>query len=153
MYNGLKQLALHLPRVLVGLVLIASAVGKILDIPGFIEILSHYQIFSGTAIYTLVAYTLPIIELAIGFSLLLRWHERLGALGAILLQLGFLTILTLTLLRGIPISNCGCFGVFLARPLTWGTIIEDLVLLALSLCAWLSWKLRASSSQHLPKLT
>lgn len=132
MQTKLKQVARHVPRVLVGALLIATGVAKVLDIPGFAEVLSHYQLFEGMAIYTLIAYILPVIELAIGFSLVLRWHERFGALAAIALHLGFIAILTLTLLRGIPISNCGCFGVFLARPLTWVTILEDIVMLALS---------------------
>ena len=40
------------------------------------------------------------------------------------------------LLRGLEIPNCGCFGVFLARPLTAQTIAEDLVMAALCLWLW-----------------
>jgi hypothetical protein len=32
----------------------------------------------------------------------------------------------------LKLSNCGCFGVFLARPLDWGTVVEDGVMAALS---------------------
>ncbi|MBC8645596.1 MAG: hypothetical protein H7X85_00410, partial [Thermoanaerobaculia bacterium] len=35
--------------------------------------------------------------------------------------------------RGIAVPNCGCFGVFLARPLTWGTVLEDGGMVAASL--------------------
>jgi hypothetical protein len=39
------------------------------------------------------------------------------------------------LLRGLRLDNCGCFGVFLARPLGWETVAEDMVMVGLSL--WL----------------
>jgi len=32
--------------------------------------------------------------------------------------------------------NCGCFGVFWARPLSGATLIEDLVMAGLSILAW-----------------
>ena len=34
--------------------------------------------------------------------------------------------------RGLGLENCGCFGVFLARPLEWYTPLEDAVLIAAS---------------------
>ena len=42
-------------------------------------------------------------------------------------------ILTLELLRGVKLANCGCFGVFLARPLRWTSPLEDLGLVAVTL--------------------
>ena len=41
------------------------------------------------------------------------------------------------LARGLTLANCGCFGVFLARPLSWESPLEDLV--ALALCGFLWW--------------
>lgn len=40
-------------------------------------------------------------------------------------------------LGGIAIDNCGCFGVYFARPLTPYTLVEDLVLLGLPGALWL----------------
>lgn len=40
---------------------------------------------------------------------------------------------SVTLWRGLAIANCGCFGVFLARPLTAQTVVEDVVMLGMSL--------------------
>lgn len=37
------------------------------------------------------------------------------------------------LVRGLDIPNCGCFGVFWARPLNFATVAEGPVLLLLSL--------------------
>ncbi|MFZ2682051.1 MAG: MauE/DoxX family redox-associated membrane protein [Patescibacteria group bacterium] len=132
MHTWPQRVIIHLPRILVGSVLVITGLAKVLDMPGFAEVLSHYQLFNNLTIYTVIAYTLPFVELAIGFSLLLSWQTRWAALGAIALHLIFIIILTITLLRNIPISNCGCFGVFLARPLTWTTILEDVVMIAFS---------------------
>ena len=40
------------------------------------------------------------------------------------------------LLRNKPILNCGCFGSFIARPLSWATVAENLVLAALCLALY-----------------
>ena len=55
---------------------------------------------------------------------------------AALASLGLHVVFTLwtavTFLRGLDIPNCGCFGVFFARPLDGWTIVEDLVMVAFS---------------------
>jgi len=33
----------------------------------------------------------------------------------------------------LRISNCGCFGVYLPRPVTWATVAEDAALVLFSL--------------------
>jgi len=33
----------------------------------------------------------------------------------------------------LRLSNCGCFGVYLRRPLTWATVAEDAALVLFSL--------------------
>jgi hypothetical protein len=125
-----------LPRWCVGLVLIATGTGKALDLSGFVQVLAAYELLpaEGTV---LVAYTLPFIELATGLCLITRIALPLAAWVAVGLHLLLLGVVLLTLWRGIAIANCGCFGVFLARPLNSQTVIEDTVMLALSL-----WVLR-----------
>lgn len=139
--NAASRTMLNLPRLLIGLTLLVTGVAKLLDLPGFAEVLGHYQLFPAF-LTTLLAYTLPFVELAIGLSLLLAWKEQLGTLAAIVLHIGFIVVLTITLIRGIPIMNCGCFGVFWPRPLTWGTILEDVVMLMFSIGAWMAWKIK-----------
>lgn len=36
------------------------------------------------------------------------------------------------LARGIYLQNCGCWGVFVARPLEWYTPWEDVIMLAMT---------------------
>jgi hypothetical protein len=39
--------------------------------------------------------------------------------------------LIVTLLRGLDLSNCGCYGVFFPQPLRWYSPLEDLVLVGI----------------------
>ena len=53
-----------------------------------------------------------------------------AALLTVLLHAGYVVWLGLAYLRGLHIANCGCFGVFWARPLTPWMFLEDGALLA-----------------------
>jgi len=54
-----------------------------------------------------------------------------------------LSAVMITLWREIEIANCGCFGVFLARPLTAQTVAEDAAMLGLSLLVL--WQVRKNA--------
>ena len=71
--------------------------------------------------------------------LLVGFRPRAAATAAVALHAVLTGVVVTTLLRGVEVANCGCFGVFLARPLSVSTLIEDGVMLALSgLCWWLA---------------
>ena len=131
-----------IPRVFVGLVLVSTGIGKGLDMPGFVAVLDGYQLQPHWA-SMILAYTLPFIELVIGISLLMAFRRVTTAWLAVGFHVLMLSVVVITLLRGIELANCGCFGVFLARPLTPITAIEDMVMLVMSLMALLDAKFRA----------
>ena len=62
-----------------------------------------------------------LVELKIAENLFLK----INAIAATALHIWFTLLATLTLLRGIKVPNCGCLGVFWARPLTFITVAED----------------------------
>jgi hypothetical protein len=64
--------------------------------------------------------------------MLTRWHLATAFLFSIAMHSGYLVLLTSGLVRGLQLQNCGCFGVFLARPLTWISPFEDLGLIIVS---------------------
>jgi hypothetical protein len=146
--------AVHLAlRWVLGLTLLATSVGKALDIPGFHDVLSTYDIFPGWSLW-LVAVAMPIIEAGIAATMLSG--KRLGAsiIASLLLHSSFAVLLTIELARGLHLENCGCFGVFLARPLMWYTPLEDVALVAITLGIAVTYPLRAerrpqsSSAKH-----
>ena len=122
----------HFARWFVGLVLLATGIGKALDIKGFVDVLSNYDLlpYFGNV---LLGYTLPFIELTTGLCLLFRFALRTAAWAAVCLHVLLLGAALITLWRGLALANCGCFGVFLARPLTGQTVVEDVVMLGLSI--------------------
>lgn len=110
----------------------ATALGKLLDLPGFAGVLADYRILPPPLVPPAAALAV-VAELAVAAGLLLPAFRFRAALGAAALAALYAVVLVATLLRGIGLANCGCFGVFLARPLTVFSPFEDLALLALAL--------------------
>ncbi len=128
-------------RIFVGLVLIATGTRKGPDKPGFVTILDSCQL-QPHWVSLVLAYTLPFIELGIGICLLMAVQCVPTAWMAVGLHSLMLSVVVITLKRGIEVANCGCFGVFLARPLTTITLVEDAVMLAMSLLVLLGARRR-----------
>jgi hypothetical protein len=115
----------------------ASAVGKIADMPGFFEVVSSYQVFPKDII-ALSSWGLVAVELSLAVALLAGKHLKITAALVVGLHVLYFIWLSIALWRGLNIPNCGCFGVYFARPLTSYTLIEDGFLLLLSSALWLS---------------
>jgi len=123
-------------RIGLGLLILATGVGKVLDLPGFVRVIETYQLLSPAFLYS-VAVTVAAGELILGVWLLSGWRPGTAARAAIAVNLAYAVLLALTLVRGLDLKNCGCFGVFLARPLRWFSPLEDLVFAGLS---WLLYQ-------------
>lgn len=118
-------------RWLLGLTLLTSSAGKLLDIPGFHDVMAEYLLFPGWSLW-FIAVFMPLLEAGIAFTLITGRRLREGIVSSLLLHSSFAAILGLELLRGIDLKNCGCFGVFWARPLSWISPLEDVVMLAIT---------------------
>lgn len=130
----------------IGLLLLTTATGKLLDVPGFVAVIHSYQAYPALVVPA-IAVLMILVEYLLGAWLLWGHHLRLAALASAGLHLGFTALAVRTLLADIPVPNCGCFGVFLARPLTWGTVQEDAVMVGLSLLlAWLAGRGREATA-------
>jgi uncharacterized membrane protein YphA (DoxX/SURF4 family) len=132
-------------RVFFVILLFASSIGKLLDMPGFYEVVATYKVFpSGVIPWT--SWLLVTFELGLAAWLLLggrtRFTARLDLAGLALIALHWVYFdwITIALVRNLEIPNCGCFGVFFARPLTVVTLVEDGLLLALAFMFW--WGMR-----------
>lgn len=118
-------------RWLLALAFLATGLGKALDVAGFAAVLGAYRLLpAGLLLPAAVAITAA--ELAIAAGLAWRPALRPAAWAGLALALSNAAVLALTLARGIALENCGCFGVFLARPLRPWTPLEDLVLAGLA---------------------
>jgi hypothetical protein len=113
------------------MVFLATAIGKLLDNRGFAEVLGQYRLFPAASLLPLGLF-FSLVELAVAFGLAHGPTLRMAAVAAGLLMLGNAAVLALTLARGIALENCGCFGVFLARPLAPWSPLEDVALAGLA---------------------
>jgi len=118
-------------RIIIALILLTTGVAKLADVPGFISILHSYRFFPSHLIRP-VAIIVIATELAIAIWLISGRSLVRAAQASIALHSGYACWAVYMLLRGKPIFNCGCFGSFLARPLSWMTVVEDLVMVSLS---------------------
>ena len=121
-------------RLLLLTVFAVTALAKLLDIQGFADVLRGYLLFPPPLLAP-IGRTLALVELAVAIGLARRATSRPAALAALVISLGFAVVLIITLWRGIALANCGCFGVYWARPLQPWTPAEDLVLAGLALLA------------------
>ena len=136
--------ALFNPRLLFALRLFfvlllgASAVTKLLDMPGFYAIVRNYRAVP-EAFILFAAWGLTLAELALAFWLVRGRFLREAALAVCAIHVFYFLWLLITLLRGLRLENCGCFGVYFARPLTWFTPAEDVLLLGMAIWLWLGY--------------
>ncbi len=133
----MAQNILRISRYFLGLLFVATAVGKLLDNRGFAHIIDTYQLGIPNSALLGLALSISLLELLIGINILRGRSLRMNILATLGFHLGYASLAFVTLLRGITLSNCGCFGVFLARSLKWSTVGEDLLLALISLVCWL----------------
>jgi uncharacterized membrane protein YphA (DoxX/SURF4 family) len=122
-------------RVFFALLLVASAIGKLLDMPGFYAIVATYQTLP-VAIIPAAAWTLTLVELALGIWVASGVRLSRAAMIVVALHVMYFIWLSMAFARGLSIPNCGCFGVYFARPFTLQTLLEDTLLLALAATLW-----------------
>ena len=116
--------------------LLVAGIAKLLDLPGFVAVVATYQTLPGFLLAP-AALALTLAELALGAWLLSGHRVVEAAIATALLHLGYLGWLVLALARGLDLPNCGCFGVFWPQRLTPWMLLEDGVLLALSVLLYL----------------
>ncbi len=127
------------------LLLAASSAGKLADMPGFYAVVYSYDLLPD-AVIPISAWALAFFELLLALWLAIGKRIGIASILVVALHLIYLIWILVALARGLNLANCGCFGVFWPRPLSWFTPIEDLILLILATIMWRS--ARRESRQH-----
>lgn len=118
-------------RLVLGLILLATSIAKLSNLPGFVAVLHSYRIFP-PGFHWPAAMIISCSELVIGSWLCWGRRLRQAAWTSLTLHCIYAGFAAFMLLRNVPILNCGCFGSYLARPLSWMTVGQNLLLVALS---------------------
>jgi putative oxidoreductase len=116
-------------RIILGLVFIYSGAEKIANPAGFAVAVQNYRLFP-IELTNLVAIIVPWLEFYCGLFLFFARFRQASAAIISTLIIFFLIALSSAMVRGLDI-DCGCFGG--ETNVSWFGIIEDLVLLAISL--------------------
>jgi len=119
-------------RIILGVLITGAGVGKLLDVRGFVSIIKTYQLSLPMWLMWIIAIGIIVFEVVLGLWILFGNNLKTPAILSIMMHSGYFILLTTSLLRGLNLQNCGCFGVFLARPLTWYSPLEDIVLVIVS---------------------
>ncbi len=116
-----------------GLLFIGACLHKITDPRAFAIDIATYDILP-LVLVNLAAITLPWVELGAGSMLLAGWRVRAAALLVAGMMVFFMVALVIALGRGLDMS-CGCFASQGAEmdPISWLTVVRDLVWLGLAL--------------------
>lgn len=139
-----KRIALTTIRILLGLVFLASGIGKLIsgsEAQYLVELLA-------TEFYWLIEYSslivtvTSVLELVIALFLLWGRYLKWALGGALLMLAGFSSVLSYFYFQGMNVENCGCFGALgFASGLEF-TLLRNLVLIALITGAYLAMSSR-----------
>ena len=117
-------------RIILGGLYAAMAAGQLLSWPRMPGILGAYHTVPAPALPVLAG-ALIAAELVAGVWLLTRPRSRsltpmwvYTAVTVVWAVLGLQAQM-----RGLPVANCGCFGVYLAQRLSWFVLAQDALLL------------------------
>ena len=119
-------------RLLIAFILLTTGAAKLLDMDGFEAIVATYRAVPDVLLAP-AAWIVACGELALAAWLISGIRPPLAALASGALHAFYIAWAAIALARGLPIKNCGCFGVFWGRPLALTTLLEDAALVALSL--------------------
>jgi hypothetical protein len=134
-----------LSRLFVGGILLASALGKSLDLPGFVEVLVTYRAIPMPLLWP-TGLMITALEWLLGVWILSGWRLTTGGLAVAVLYVIYALWMTVALLRGLNLPNCGCYGVFFPQPLRWYSPLEDLAVVGMCYALWSSG--RKTKSPH-----
>ena len=106
----------------IGGMLLVAAIGKFLDNRHFAEYWRNGSFFP-RGVCSRLDFSRPSLS----------WYWRSGCsppprLTAVAFHLAYSAATLVTVLRGIRLPDCGCFGIFFPHPLDWTMVAEDLLL-------------------------
>jgi uncharacterized membrane protein YphA (DoxX/SURF4 family) len=117
-------------KALLVLVFGAAGVGKLTDRKGTREEVAAFGV--PAALAPPVAFTLPLLELAVALAIAVPATAPWGVAGGLALLLAYTAAIAVNLLLGRN-PACECFGPLLVTPIGWKPLVRNLLLAAAAL--------------------
>jgi methylamine dehydrogenase accessory protein MauD len=118
-----------LGRLLLSVVFLVAAIGKLADRDGSRKALADFGV--ADTLIAPAALLLPLVELAIAALLVPAATARWGALAALGMLGLFIAAVTISLARGRT-PDCHCFGQLHSAPVGWSTVVRNCSLAAVA---------------------
>lgn len=124
--------SIGIARFYLGVLLAAMALGQLLSLPAFVEIVEEYRL--GVLPSIAVAAVLLVLEVVAAVGLLAprKTFPRLGEWAGLAVAVIWTLMAVQALARGIELDNCGCFGAYLGQRLSGWILLQDAVFVALA---------------------
>jgi uncharacterized membrane protein YphA (DoxX/SURF4 family) len=112
----------------------SAALGAVFLVSGVLKVSAPQQWraqSAGLGVARPIAAVVPFAEVVVGALLVTQIARRVVALAAAALLVAFTTLLVLRLVQGRR-PPCACFGAWTNKPIGWGNVVRNAVLLALA---------------------
>jgi uncharacterized membrane protein YphA (DoxX/SURF4 family) len=112
----------------------SAALGAVFLISGVLKVSAPQQWHAqsaGLGVARPIAAVVPFAEVVVGTLLVTQIARRVAALAAVVLLVGFTTLLVLRLVQGRR-PPCACFGAWTTKPIGWRNVLRNAVFLALA---------------------
>ncbi len=122
-----------LGRIVLGAVFLAAGTAKLIDREEFEKNLPNLtgRLLSRMFPAGVTSFAIPVMEVAVGCTLILGFAQRAAAMMAAVLLLAFSAVLVGALLRGVS-ASCGCFGQVGRGKVTGATVARNMILFVLA---------------------
>lgn len=109
-----------------GAIWLVAGAAKLADLQHFHAQVNAYDVLPAS-LATVFAYTLPLLEVAVGLYLLVGLLVRPAAIVSCLLMAVFIVAMAQAWARGLSL-DCGCFGAIAKEPVGLGSVARDAAL-------------------------
>jgi putative oxidoreductase len=118
-------------RLILGLIFLLSAIGKLVDLQGSVDAVYSFNVFP-LAFARFAGLVVPFIELLLALGLIFGVLTRLAALGASIMSISFFLVKAHVLFIQGRQVDCGCFGALMSTMASV-TIYMDVPMLVMGL--------------------
>lgn len=129
--HSFKSALILLVHYVIAGVLILSGISKIIDPESFLKVLNVTLGFLGENTIVFIASILPVIEVALGFLLILKIKVKETLIATVILFATFLIFAIYGTIKGFDV-DCGCFGTGIKNEFGIWMILRNLLLVVIT---------------------